>query len=1032
MKKGNTVRIICLAVFLCGTIVAQVTTGTISGTVKDSTGAVIPGAKVVLLNEETGLSRTVQTDTGGRYSAPSLNPGSYRVTASQEGFQTEVRSGIALSVGREAVVDLTLPVGAVTQTVEVTGEAPLVESTTANLGSLVDDRTIRELPLNGRSYDQLALLQPGVNLFSPGIVRGSPFQGGTGKRFSASGSRPNTNNFLLDGQSINDQANATPGGSAGTNLGVDTILEFKILTNSYNAEYGHSAGAVITSVTRSGTNSLHGSAFEYIRNSVLDARNFFDGASVPPFRRNQFGGTIGGPIKKDNTFFFGGYEGLRQGLGTTLITTVPTVQAKLGILPTGTVSVNPASVPFLKLYPDPNSVDYGDGTGAFTYAPVVPTNEDNFMVRIDHRLNEKTTLFGRYTFDNDSYNALQGLPDIAVAESSRRQYTTLQANSVLSAKKLNNIRFSYNRSFQFADEGPAISLGPEYSFIPGQTLGLIQIGAVGGTNRTIPVTGDSGLPRSYGYNYFEWADDFSYVTGRHSLKTGVLISRIQDNTNLSTYQRGAYTFPTFTQLLTGTPSNFQGVPVGDSAYRGLRQWMYGVYAQDDFTVNSRLTLNLGLRWEAASDPREVNNLATVLPSISAPQFIASGTYFTISKKNFEPRVGLAWRLNESGKTVLRAGAGIYHNQLLPWGYGNVVKLPPYLANLSLTNPPFPNAYQVLQATGVPSVNNMNPSVNTPVNDQYNVSIQQQLFRDTVIQVAYVGSKSSHIVGGYEADTPIPTILPGGQVFYPVGSIQRNPNFANDNLWNTVVNARYNGVTFTLRRQSATGLQYQITYTYSKNMDQQSGLANAETARSPKVMMDPENLALDRGLSDWDCRNNFVFNFSYPLPLQPSSGAVKAVLGGWTINGIGTFNSGLPFTAVLATNTSRNHDTNAAIRPNLNPGASNSPVLGHVNHWYDASVFTAPPPGEYGNLGRNTIIGPGIADLDLSLEKSFSIREPARMTFRAEFFNIINHANFGLPNSTALTATGAPSATAGLITSTTTSSRQIQFALRITF
>ncbi|MBI4463423.1 MAG: carboxypeptidase regulatory-like domain-containing protein, partial [Acidobacteria bacterium] len=317
-------RMVGVLVFLCGEIAfAQTTTGTISGTVKDSTGGVLPAAKVVIMNEDTGITRRVVTNTAGYYSAPALALGKYSVTASQEGFRTTVRQGIVLTVGREAIVDLSLPVGAVAQTLEVFGEAPLVESTTASLGSLVDERTIRQLPLNGRSYDQLALLQPGVILTSPGgNLGGTPFNNGTSKRFSVGGQRSNTNSFLLDGTNINDQANGTPGGAAGTNLGVDAVREFKIFTNSYKAEYGHSSGGIVTAITRSGTNTLHGTAFEYIRNSALDARNFFDrGSSPPSFKRNQFGGVLGGPIERDKTFFFGGNEGLREGLGTTQIAT---------------------------------------------------------------------------------------------------------------------------------------------------------------------------------------------------------------------------------------------------------------------------------------------------------------------------------------------------------------------------------------------------------------------------------------------------------------------------------------------------------------------------------------------------------------------------------------------------------------------------------------------------------------------------------------------------------------------------------------
>ena len=403
-----------LVLLAAGIAGAQVNTATILGTAKDTSGAVLPGVQVTILNVDTGISRTATTDAGGRYSAPSLSLGNYRVTGTLAGFETIVRSGIVLTVGQDAVVDLSLTVGGVAQTVEVTGAAPLVEATTASLGSLVDENTIRALPLNGRSWDQLALLQPGVVLLDTGGLGGnSSYLFGTGERFTVGGQRDVSNSFLLDGTNINDQGNGTPGGAAGTNLGVDTILEFKIFTNSFKAEYGHSSGSVTSAITRSGTNGLHGTAFEYIRNSFFDAMNYFDvGSRTPPFKRNQFGGVLGGPIKRDKTFFFGGYEGLRQGQETTQIATVPTALARQGILPktagaktTVTVPVNSAIVPFLNLYPLPNGRDFGDGTGEFLSAPNIITNEDNFMVRVDHQLNAKTSIFGRYTFDNDNVNA---------------------------------------------------------------------------------------------------------------------------------------------------------------------------------------------------------------------------------------------------------------------------------------------------------------------------------------------------------------------------------------------------------------------------------------------------------------------------------------------------------------------------------------------------------------------------------------------------------------------------------------------------
>jgi carboxypeptidase family protein/TonB-dependent receptor-like protein len=1063
MEKHKVLRMVGLLVFLSGGITkAQVTTGTISGTVKDSSGAVLPGAKVVVLNEETGISRTVAADAAGRYSAMSLSLGNYRVTGTLEGFQTEVRIGILLTVGREAVVDLSLAVGAVTQTVEVKGEAPLVESTTASLGSLVDDRTIRALPLNGRSYDQLALLQPGVILTSPGIIAGSVFLYGTGKRFSVGGQRSGSNSFLLDGTDINDQANGTPGGAAGTNLGVDTIREFKIFTNSFKAEYGHSSGSVVTAVTRSGTNTLHGTAFEYIRNSALDARNFFDVTSSPPsFKRNQFGGVLGGPIKKDKTFIFGGYEGLRQGLGTTLIATVPTLLARQGILPTGTVQVNPASVPFLNLYPLPNGRDFGDGTGEFLSSPTIVTNEDNFMVRVDHQLNDKTGIFGRYTFDNDSLNNPLSIPPQVILLASRRQYTTLQANSILSPKALNNFRSAFNRTHSIADQLFIPDPGPQVDFIPGQLLGTLQIGAINNAgSRAITALGAANGQGAFAwaYNIFEWGDDFSYVTGKHSLKTGADIQRIQDNTKQTQQLRGTYTFTTFNDFLAGRPANLQASsPLGITPYWGLRQTLYAVYGQDDYTVNSRLTLNLGLRWETTTDPIAVNGQMAILPSPAATNTVISDRFFSIGKKNFEPRVGLAWRLNASGKTVLRAGGGIYHNQILPALYSSQASIPPFFGTLSATNPPFPNGYQILKpGAALINLKAMPPVDKVPVNDQYNVSLQQEIFRNTVVQVAYAGDHSNHLFGDREADTAIPTIcpaapcpagLPGGTKYFPAGAPRLNPAWAGIRLYSFNSNSVYNSVTVTLRRQSSSGFVGQIFYTFSKAMDEGSNGTTSDSVRSPSALLDPANRARDWGLSEFDSRHAVVANFSYPVPFRAGSNALGAVVNGWTLDGIGTFTAGLPFTARLAAAVSRDLSTQFSERPDLKPGASQNPnsgtsagcpgfpagtKLGGPGNFYDPCSFSLPLAGTYGNLGRNTIIGPGVADVDLALEKNFKLREKVNVTFRAELFNIMNHANLGLPNTTPLAAGGAASPSAGRITYTTTSARQLQFALRINF
>jgi hypothetical protein len=1053
----TSVVLLSLAV---GTIPGQTTTGTITGTVKDGSGAVVPGTQVVVLNEDTGLSRTLEADASGRYSALSLNLGSYRVTASHEGFQTQVRTGIVLTIGREAVVDLSLEVGTTSQTVEVAGEAPLVESTTASLGSLVDARTIRSLPLNGRSYDQLALLQPGVSLTSPGPTGGSAYAFGTGRRFTVGGQRPVSNSFLLDGTNVNDQGNGTPGGAAGTNLGVDTILEFKVFTNSFKAEYGKASGSVISAVTRSGTNALHGTAFEYLRNSALDARNFFDVTSSPPsFRRNQFGGVLGGPIKKDKTFFFGGYEGFRQGLATTQTANVPTVNARQGILPNGTIPVNPVVVPYLNLYPLPNGRDFGDGTAQFLSAPLVPTNEDNVMGRVDHQLTAKTNLFGRYAFDTDSVSAQQSIPINFLLQTTRRHYATLQTNSILSPRALNSFRFAVNRTISAVTPlYPVLgssSVPPPTSFIPGQELGAITVAAGGGAGALTALGTASGSDvRNWAFTIFQWADDFSYVVGKHSLKTGVDIQRMRDNTASTNFVRGSYGFASLGAFLAGTPANFTASwPVGVFPDWGHRQSIFAVYAQDDYTVNSRLTLNFGLRWETATDPKDARGQMSQLLSLYDPAMTVTDQFFRISKKTFEPRFGLAWRLNGSGKTVLRAGGGIYHNQILPYAYGLNVFNPPFYGRFQINNPPFPNGYTVLTPNAPLNATPFTPEVKTPTNYQYNLSIQQQLLKSTVLQLAYVGNMGRHLQTEREYNTPTPTFINGDlhNPFYPAGAPRINPVFGAIQLLEMSGNSSYNAMTVSLRKQSSAGFQGQIGYTYSKSMDHNSSVSQSDSVRSTQEIMNPFDRNRDWALSDFDVRHAVVGSFSYLLPFRVASKALGAVVNGWTLDGIVTLQSGQPFTgrtpSGVGSNVSRDGSLFPADRPNLKPGASTNPTsgtsigctglaagtpVGTVSRWYDPCAFSLPLAGTYGNLGRNTIIGPGLMGLDSALEKNFKLSERANATFKFEMFNILNHANFGLPNTTALTGSGAANASAGIITYTLTTSRQLQFALRISF
>ena len=1066
--KAYRAGLFCL-VFSGQVLLAQVTTGTISGTVTDSTGAVLPGAKVVILNEDTGIPRTVQPESAGRYLAPGLSLGKYRVTTSLEGFQTEVRSGIVLTVGREAVVNFQLQVGAITQTVEVRGEAPLVESTTAAGGSLVDERAIRDLPLNGRSYDQLALLQPGVTAYAGG---NAGFSYGAGVRFSVSGGRSYTNSFLLDGTDINDAANGTPGGAAGLNLGVEGIREFRILTSTYSAEYGRASGAVVNSVTKSGTNELHGVAFHFLRNSALDARNFFDRdpsnplvrSDPPPFKRNQFGGALGGPIQKDRTFFFGNYEGLRQRLATTGFATVPTAEAKNGILPvldrdnravgTRTVPVNPAVRPFLALYPNPNGNIHADGTGNFLSANSVPTTEDYLMVRIDHQVNQNHSLFGRYSFDDDSRVELNSLANVEAATRARRQYATLQLNSSLSPVLLNNFRFAFNRSGQFTDSLPTEQLPPEVSFIPGLTIGNLGIrgrSAASATVYAVLGTSDSA-PRSYNYNLFEWGDDLTYIRGKHSLKFGGSAKRIRDNTAQNTSLRGLYSFDTFETLLLGTPASFSAVKPGQDAYRGIRQSIFNVYGQDDLKVNSRLTLNLGIRWEAATEPGEVNGKVSNLVRLTDPAVTVLDRYFQLSKKNIQPRVGFAWQFNSSGTSVVRGGFGIFHDQVVPLFYSlQVNKYPPFYellqVNATAPNIRFPDAYLQLGQQSLVRLTAVAPNHKTPAKNHYQISIQQQLFTDMVVEAAYVGSKATNLWRVSEHNTR-QYVLVNGQKFFPAGSPRKNPNFDEIRTITTDTDSNYNSLQLKVRRTSSRGLQFQVAYTYAKSIDELSGIGTTDIEnRDSGASLDPEDPGRDRGRSIFDMTHNFVVNFSYPIPVRFQQKVPSFLLGGWEVSGITTLRSGQPSTPQLGFEHSRNGGGGRGDRPDLVPGASLNPIqgvtagctgtpagekLGTPNRWFDPCAFQLPAIGTYGNVGRTTITGPGLRTFDLSLVKNFSLSEAAKLQFRAEFFNLFNRANFGAPRPLPLASNGSHPSTAARITNTTTTSRQIQLAMKISF
>ncbi len=1055
MRQLSCLLLIVGIALLGNGVQAQEIRATISGTVTDASGAVMPKVTITVRNLDTGQESIAKTADDGSFRVGALLPGNYEVRAELTGFKTEVRRGISLAVGQQVVVNLQMVVGEKVERVEVSEAPPLVEANSSALSGLVNDKQMRDLPLNGRDFFQLTLLQPGV---LPALNAGpNPWgQGGIAKA-SVNGMRPTYNNITLDGTDVNDPTyNIPPGGAAGAFLGVEAIREFRILTNTMSAEYGRNAGAAINAVTKSGTNELHGSLFEFLRNSALDAKNFFDLANqpIPHFSRNQFGGTLGGPIIKNKTFFFVNYEGLRESLGRTATSTVPNALAHQGILPdpanpgkTINAGVDPSVKPFLDVFPLPNGTDFGDGTALLTASASQLTAEDYGTGRIDHQLTSKDYLFGRYTFDDSTTNnpfLSTFVPGFPSAQFRRNQFFTLSETHTFTTAMLNEFRFGFNRTVYGAKATKVIPGASISAISPNTPLGLIDIHGLSALGNSIL------FPINSAGNTFQFLDNISVNRTRHFLKFGVDVRRVQMNGIFDLFVGGNYTFNTLKDFLTASPFSFFGALPGSNSGRGYRQTLFAGFFQDDFKVKSGLTLNLGVRYEYNTAPTEANGRnVNIRDTLHDTAVTLGDPLYKAPKKMFAPRVGFAWTPWSGGKTAVRGGFGVFYDQLWMNFYGNTRWSPPYYHTTFFLFPKFPNALAGAGATIPVGLNfpfDFTPS--QPYAMQYNVTIERELPGQTVVKVGYVGARGVHLPAQLQVNVPTPTVLPGGTLFFPAGAPRLNPNFGPVSNILTISQSFYNAFQLSVERRFYQGLQFQAAYTLSKSIDDVSGPYPTDWTTDPAVPPNSFNLKANRAISSFDHTHAFVFNFTYELPYGQNkrfganaSGVAKAIFGDWSVSSISSFETGNPFTVLLGFD--RCQTVDPPCRPNVVP--SSLRILGDPSKWYDPAGFQLQSAGFLGNASRNVLRGPGFASVDFALSKNFHLSERLRLEFRTELFNIINHPNFASPNNTRdptgaggrgdvvfADPSGVPVGNAGTIFSTVTPSRQIQFGLKLAF
>ena len=1075
------VSLLILGLFVCGTSLHLWAQGAVSyaeliGDVNDKTGAAIAGATVTVVNKSTNQSRTATTDANGHFSVLQLPPGDYSVKVEQSNFQRALVDPVALEIGGTRTLKITLNVGQVSETVEVSADAATVQTTQSEVTNIIQTQQLQDLPLNQRSFTALVTQQPGLvqitSTAAPSVLSAAT---NTGSYISADGSMGSSVAYLMDGVNFSNGSQTSPGtAAAGDMPGVEAIQEFKVLTHNYNAQYGGAGAAVVSFATKTGTNRFHGNVYEYLRNDLFDSRKYFDYNQFglpykPGFKRNQFGGTFGGPIVKDRTFFFLNYEGLRQSLNETNIAFVPDAGARTGVINGVPVpGLNPAVLPLLTLFPTPSPSLPSFPTAGVAESAFVnhqPTRQDFGVANITHAITTKDQLqFRGQILDANATQAFN-LPDFQFNRYDRDQNYLIKWTRTITSNLVNTASVSLLRQVIQSSTNPTVTLAPDqYTGNPArQTIGVITVGngSAGTSGGSLSLLGnDDASPFSLAKNVVPFNDDLLWVHGKHTLSFGGMVERVQWNWSSATIPGGSYTFGDLTSLLQSAPTILLIHHDGPPSHFNVRTTPIAWYVNDSWRAKSRLTLTLGIRHDFQVPVlSDAHNALGNWQSPFATSVHVGTPYNNYSLTQFQPRVGLAYDPFGDGKTVIRAGYGIFNDfvdfaglaqGILQWNNPQ-----PVLNTFFAPTGVFPTCAGCTAISPFPGlITGVLEPMRSPTTQQWNLGFERELPGRMNMELTYTGSQSWHLPRKLEANynqpcggdahpvldsNGLPVFPASGCPFAGTGA----PGFVAAGVGFSLysrrydTNALYNGLTAKISR-SVGSLAFQGSYTWAKNISESDAYnSNNILTGVAEASLYPANIRLDRSESAFSRRQRFTESVTYQLPfgkgrkyMASAGGVANAVLGGWSISSLGSAQTGQPFSVLLGTATSGVGDfidfPDRANKPISDPYVRQGATYFNAAAFIGPGGSNLPAAGHLGTGSRTPLVGPRFVQFDASLQKVFPVTEATNLQFRVDCFNLANHANFALPNS------NLSSPQAGIISSTVGESREFQFSLKFSF